>query len=150
MASSEEMALSRIEKFNGKNFHLWKFKMQMVLEDKDLWGIVAGDEVEPVEEGTTDTQRRQFQRRARKALATICLSLGDEQLALVRSATTAKEAWSKLEGHYEIKSLANKLFLRKKYFTMTMVESDTMTEHVKLKSLAEQLEAIYRRANLRR
>ena len=26
---------SHIEKFDGKNFHLWKFKMQMILEDKD-------------------------------------------------------------------------------------------------------------------
>ena len=99
--------------------------------------------MEPVEEGTTEIQRRQFQRRARKALATICLSLGDEQLALVRSAKTSKEAWSKLESHYEVKSLANKLFLRKKYFTITMAENDTMMEHVnKLKALAEQLEAI--------
>jgi hypothetical protein len=82
--------------------------MQMVLEDKNLWGIVKGDEVEPTAEGTTETQRRKFQRRERKAFATICLSLGDKQLSLVRSATTARDAWSKLEGHYEVKSLANK------------------------------------------
>ena len=56
----------------------------MVLEEKDLWNIVKGDEVEPTDEGTKETQRRQFQKRARKALATICLSLGDEQLSLVR------------------------------------------------------------------
>ena len=116
MASSgndEHGSLLRIEKFKGENFHLWKFKMQMVLEEKDLWNIVKGDEVEPTDEGTTETQRRQFQKRERKALATICLSLGDEQLSLVRTATTAKEAWLKLENHYEVKSLANKLFLRK-------------------------------------
>ena len=113
MASSgndEHGSLLRIEKFKGENFHLWKFKMQMVLEEKDLWNIVKGDEVEPTDEGTTETQRRQFQKRERKALATICLSLGDEQMSLVRTATTAKEAWSKLESHYEVKSLANKLF----------------------------------------
>ena len=130
MASNGEestLSLSRIEKFNGENFHLWKFKMQMVLEDKDLWGIVSGDEVEPVEEGTTETQRRQFQRRARKALATICLYLGDEQLSFVQSAETAKEAWSKLENHYEVKSLANKLFLCKRYFTTSMADDETMT-----------------------
>ena len=27
---------SHIEKFNGKNFHLWKLKMQMILDDKDF------------------------------------------------------------------------------------------------------------------
>ena len=141
--NDEYGSLLRIEKFKGENFHLWKFKMQMVLEEKDLWNIVKGDEVEPAEEGTTETQRRQFQKRERKALATICLSLGDEQLSLVRTATTAKQAWSKLESHYEIKSLANKLFLRKKYFTMSMAVDDSMSEHInKMKELASQLEAV--------
>ena len=67
----------------------------MVLEEKDQWGIVKGDEVEPTDEGTTDAQRRQFQRWERKALATICLSLGDEQLPLVRSAATARGAYGR-------------------------------------------------------
>ena len=141
--NDEHGSLLRIEKFKGENFHLWKFKMQMVLEEKDLWNICTGDEVEPTAEGTTETQRRQFQRRERKALATICLSLGDEQLSLVRAAKTAKEAWSKLESHYEVKSLANKLFLRKKYFTMSMGAGECMTEHInKMKELASQLEAV--------
>ena len=141
--SDQHASLLRIEKFSGENFHLWKFKMQMVLEEKDLWGIVKGDEVEPTDEGTTDAQRRQFQRRERKALATICLSLGDEQLSLVRSAATAREAWSKLESQYEVKSLANKLFLRKKYFTMSMGVDESMSEHInKMKNLAGRLEAV--------
>ena len=89
------------------------------------------------------TQRRPFQKRERKALATICLSLGDEQLSLVRTATTAKEAWSKLESHFEVKSLANELFLRKKYFTMSMGVDDSMSKHInKMKELVSQLEAV--------
>ncbi len=36
-----------MEKFNGKNFHLWKFKIQMILEEKDLWDIVSGDKIMP-------------------------------------------------------------------------------------------------------
>lgn len=27
---------ARINKFDGTNFHTWKFKMQMVLEERDL------------------------------------------------------------------------------------------------------------------
>eukprot|EP00794_Sanderia_malayensis_P009441 gene9441-10427_t len=88
----EDSAPLRIEKFRGENFHLWKFKMQMVLEDKDLWGIVSGEELEPDNQGVTETQLQRFRKRGRKALATICLSLGDEQLSLVRTAQSAKEA----------------------------------------------------------
>eukprot|EP00112_Aurelia_sp_Birch-Aquarium-sp1_P016297 Seg3683.4 transcript_id=Seg3683.4/GoldUCD/mRNA.D3Y31 product="Copia protein" protein_id=Seg3683.4/GoldUCD/D3Y31 len=105
-AKPMEFVSQHIDKFDGTNFHLWKFKMQMVLEDKDLWGIVSGDEVEPVGEGTTNTSVQKFRKRARKAMATICLSLSDNQLSLVRSAETAREEWLKLESHYEIKSFA--------------------------------------------
>ena len=57
--------------------------MQMILEDKDLWSIVCGKEVEPVGEGSTEALIQKFRKRARKAFATICLSLGDNQLSLV-------------------------------------------------------------------
>ena len=141
--AAEDGASLRIDKFMGENFHLWKFKMQMVLEERDLWGIVSGDEVEPAGDGTTQATIQKFRKRARKAFATVCLSLGDEQLSLVRSAKTAKEAWDKLESHYQVKSLANKLFLRKRYFTATMAESDAMLEHInRMKSLAGQLESV--------
>ena len=43
MASRDDDSILRIEKFDGQNFHLWKFKMQMVLEDKDLWDIAVAD-----------------------------------------------------------------------------------------------------------
>jgi hypothetical protein len=58
--NDEHASMLRIEKFSGEKFHLWKFKMQMVLEDKDLWGIANGNEVEPTAEATTETQRGNF------------------------------------------------------------------------------------------
>lgn len=146
--------ITRIEKFDGNNFHLWKFKMQLVLEEKELWDIVIGNECKP--EAPTSSTKEQaagevsstpsivsFQKRERKAMATICLSLADNQLSLVRSATTAKGVWQCLVSNYEVKSLSNKLFLRKKYFTSTMSVGDTMMVHInKMRSLAEQLAAV--------
>ena len=42
-----------------------------------------------------------------------------------------------------MKSLANRLFLRKKYFTMSMGEDEVMAEHInKMKELAGRLEAV--------
>eukprot|EP00794_Sanderia_malayensis_P015603 gene15603-17175_t len=140
MASRTDDLTPRIEKFEGNNFNLWKFKMQMVLEDKDLWTIVSGEEIGPSGQGTTEAVQERFRKRARKSMATICLSLSDSELLLVRSATTAREAWLKLEGHYETKSLANTLFLRRRYLTTMMSDSDAMIDHInKLRSLAEQL-----------
>ena len=34
---------SRINKFDGTNFRSWKCKMQMVLEERDLWEVISGE-----------------------------------------------------------------------------------------------------------
>uniref|UniRef100_A0AAV1VEJ5 Uncharacterized protein n=1 Tax=Peronospora matthiolae TaxID=2874970 RepID=A0AAV1VEJ5_9STRA len=65
------------------------------------------------------------------------------QLPLVRSASGAYDAWSQLEGHFEKKSLANKLFLRRLFFTAKMEEGDDVLSHInRIKTLAEQLDAV--------
>ena len=45
--------------------------------------------------------------------------------------------------HYEKKSLANKLLLRCRFFTLKMEEGDDVLEHTtKIKTLAEQLDSV--------
>uniref|UniRef100_A0AAV1TPN9 DUF4219 domain-containing protein n=1 Tax=Peronospora matthiolae TaxID=2874970 RepID=A0AAV1TPN9_9STRA len=132
---------ARINRFAGTNFHTWKFKMQMVLEERDLWDVVSGEV--KLKHCVSTLDQATFKRKLRKALAIICLAMEDSQLPLVRSAENAYDAWSRLEGHYEKKSLANKLFLRRRFFTTTMGEGDDVLEHInKLKTLAEQLDAV--------
>jgi hypothetical protein len=36
-----------IEKFEGKNFMLWKFKVETLLKAKEFWGLVSGKKVKP-------------------------------------------------------------------------------------------------------
>jgi hypothetical protein len=67
----------------------------------------------------------------------------DSQLQLVKSAKTAQEAWTKLCAYHEKRTLANKLFLRRKFFTITMDESGSMIDHINaVRNLADQLDAI--------
>uniref|UniRef100_A0AAV1VI52 Retrovirus-related Pol polyprotein from transposon TNT 1-94 n=1 Tax=Peronospora matthiolae TaxID=2874970 RepID=A0AAV1VI52_9STRA len=76
-------------------------------------------------------------------MAVIRLAMEDSQIPLVRSESGACDTWSRLEDHFEKKSLANKLFLRRRFFTTMIEESDDVLEQiVKLKTLAEQLEAV--------
>ena len=60
----------------------------------------------------------------------ICLEMENSQLPLVRSASGAHDAWSRLEGHFEKKSLANKLFLRRRFFTAKMDEGDDVRKQI--------------------
>ena len=95
----DDASLLRTEKFNEMNFHLSKFKMQMVLEEKYIRNVVSGSEVEPINEGERNAARIQrFMQRERKAFAMIYLSLRHEQLSLVCSAKTAKEVWGTLKN----------------------------------------------------
>lgn len=131
--------LQVVEKFEGENFHLWKFKMKMVLEERDLWDIVSGDEQRPEDSAGAVA----FNKRSKKALATICLSLANSQLLQVRHCTAPEEAWRVLERLYENKSLANRLFLRRKFFTTQMAEGDNVLAHItKVRTMADKLEAV--------
>ena len=47
MASSESKRLTIVDKFNGKNFSLYRFKSEMVLATKDLWKIVDSSKLRP-------------------------------------------------------------------------------------------------------
>ena len=96
-----------------------------------------------LERCATELDQGTLKRRNRKALASICLAMEDAQLPLVRSTSEANDAWSRLEDHFEKKSLANKLFLRLRLFTTMMEEGDDVLAHInKLKTLAEQLDAV--------
>ena len=40
MASLEGESVRVLEKFNGTNFNLWKFKMNLALSSMDLWRLL--------------------------------------------------------------------------------------------------------------
>lgn len=62
---------------------------------------------------------------------------------LVTSCTEPKEAWGALRSHFERDTLANKLFLKKRFFRMEMKEETTVEKHLKsMKELTDQLSAL--------
>ena len=103
-ATMDASTPSRINKFDGTNFHTWKFKTQMVLDERDFWEV-ARREIK-LEHCTNALDPGTFKRKSRKALAIICLAMEDSKLPLVRSSSGAHDAWSRLEGHYEKRSQA--------------------------------------------
>uniref|UniRef100_A0AAV1TD19 DUF4219 domain-containing protein n=1 Tax=Peronospora matthiolae TaxID=2874970 RepID=A0AAV1TD19_9STRA len=80
---------------------MWKFKMQMVLEDRDLWDVMNNDFNPALSyvQGPSDVQQK-----ARNAFAIICLAMEDLQLPLEQSLLGAFEAWTALMTHSENKT----------------------------------------------
>ena len=140
MATGEDIGF-KVEKLTGDNYHTWKFQMKMQLIGKNLWEIVTGDEV--LDAQATVQDRQKHKRRENQALALICLSVSTENQIYVRSAVTASDAWNSLEQHFEKKSLAHKIFYRRKLYAAKMEKGTTMINHVNhIKTLAEHLDAV--------
>jgi hypothetical protein len=159
MASSSRI---EIEKFNGKNFELWKLKMEDLLVDKEQW-IVVDPGTQPTGTPSTSTQatgtqptstqttstpvtgmsKEDWDKLDRRARSTIRLCLVDSVLLNVSGESTAKELWDKLGNLYQSKSLVNKLFLRKKLYHLRMEDGDSVTEHLNaFNTLVSQLGSV--------
>jgi hypothetical protein len=139
MASNENDGLISVDKFGGENFNLYKFKLEMAMSTKDLWEIVDGSELPPPSTAS-DEVKKAYERRCKKAFAIIAMSLVDKELAHIKGCKGPAEAWKTLCNIHETKSLSNILFIRRKFFTIKMDESDDILTHInKVKSLADQL-----------
>ena len=65
-----------------------------------------------------------------RAYSAILLRLGDRVLRKVADKTTAPGLWSKLESLYMTKSLTNRLYMKKRLYTLQMSEGMSISEHL--------------------
>jgi hypothetical protein len=66
-----------IEKFNDKNFELWKFKMEDLLVDKEQW-IIVDLGTKPTCMQPTDTQTTSTQPASTQTTSTLPTSMSKE------------------------------------------------------------------------
>ena len=112
-----------IEKFDGTgDFVLLRVKMRALLIQH---GCEAALEVLPA--NMDATAKAELNKKAHSAMI---LCLGNKVLREVTGETTAAGVWSKLETLYMTKSLANKLFLKKKLYTFYMPAGRAISEHI--------------------
>ncbi|KAE8718737.1 hypothetical protein F3Y22_tig00109992pilonHSYRG00051 [Hibiscus syriacus] len=77
------------------------------------------------------------------AMANFHLALADKVLSRIEENKTAKEIWDHLTKLYEATSLHNKIFLKRKLYTLRMPESTSVTEHLNtLNTLFSQLTSL--------
>ncbi|GJY18716.1 retrovirus-related pol polyprotein from transposon TNT 1-94 [Tanacetum coccineum] len=112
-----------IEKFNGKNdFGLWQIKMRALMVQQ---GCDAALETLPA-----DIKAGQKAALMKKAYNTLILCLGDQVLLEVTKETSAAGIWTKLSSLYMTKSLANRLYLKKKLYTYYMSLGTKLGDHI--------------------
>lgn len=78
-----------IKRFDGVDFDFWKFKMQAILQGRDLWDFVKADE-------NAVTSINNLDARADEALRTVILHLSNAERKRVKSDETARAMWKAL------------------------------------------------------
>lgn len=110
--------------FNGENFGNWKFRIEVLMEDKGLLECletaVADEEYarDLPEDTAEERQRKKKLLDERMARDQRCKNLlihriAEDQVKYVKDKRTAKDAWDALRNAFERVGIASKLFLRK-------------------------------------
>jgi hypothetical protein len=111
MSSFQMESLKIMEKFDGGNFHLWKFKMRMMLSKHGLWKFVDGNAIIPHDED----QITKYNEKETKAFALLC-----EHFTNAQYYKNVKNVWETLCDVHEAKTIRNKLFIRRTFFIIKM------------------------------
>ncbi|KAH9681219.1 hypothetical protein KPL71_026889 [Citrus sinensis] len=133
-----------MEKFTGQNdFNMWKIKMEVLLITQGLGNTIEPASKKEGMEGYSSTTPEQATEIDKKARSTIILSLGDSVIREVAKERTIAGLWTKLENLYMTKSLANRLYIKKKMFSLRMVEGSSLDEHIdEFNKVCDALETI--------
>lgn len=116
------MAKFEIEKFNGSNFSLWKLKIKAILRKDNCLASI-----EDRTEGISDEKWNEMDNNV---VANLHLALADSVLSSVAEKKTAKGIWDVLIKLYEVKSLHNRIFLKRRLYTLRMSESTFVINHI--------------------
>ncbi|CAN6721513.1 unnamed protein product [Malus baccata var. baccata] len=103
--ASNVMAAFQVLVLDNNNFDDWSIKMKTLLGAHDVWEVVEKGYIEPEDEATLSQPQKESlkdsRKRDKKALYLIYQALDDNGFEKVSSATSAKQAWEKLQTSYK-------------------------------------------------
>ena len=141
MAQEDKLSIDKLE--GAKNWQIWKYQMTAILEARELYGHVDGTLTHPSASDSSSGAIASFEKAQKKTKALIVTSIKSDLIYLITECKTPKEIWDTLKQRFERDTVANKLFLKQRFFSLKMKESDSLDEHLrKLKVITDQLAAI--------
>ncbi|CAI5964099.1 unnamed protein product [Closterium sp. NIES-65] len=120
---------SAVPIFTGQNYSAWKFKFQVLMMERGLWGFFDGTEKKPDDESGIAAWKKKDQ----KAFATLISRIGINLVSSVRMCikleASAHEAWKRLETIHVNKTLHGKILARNAFYTVKMRAGESMHEY---------------------
>lgn len=119
------------------NFDHWKFRIRMILEEKQVHDVLEKD----VTSITDENEKKDFLRKDAKAKSIVVQCITDKHLDLVKDCTTAKEMIKILGDIFQRKSTFTKLHLKRKLLTLKQQNNEKLEDHFfKFDSIIRELE----------
>ncbi len=109
-----------VDKLDGSNWPTWKFQMKHLLMAKEVWEHVDGTAA--VRHADDAGKQAKHDKDMQQTMATLVMGIHSSLIYLVTACETPKDLWDTLKVQFERNTLANKLFLKKQYFTTKMKE----------------------------
>ena len=106
-----------IKKLNNQNYNSWSICMMSYMQGQDLWEVVNGTEVRPLEAEDANGTLRKWKIKAGKAMFVLKTTIEEEMLEHIRDAKTPKEAWDTFA----------KLFSKKNDTKLQLLESELLS-----------------------
>jgi hypothetical protein len=130
MSSADSMVSDTAKLIGASNYNVWKFRIKNVLFKEDLWDLVeptvapadtdAADDGVVVQSAPSAIATTILDRKKRRALAIICLSVKDEVIPHISNFTEPAGCWARLKELYDNNSTARKILLKNKLMNMRM------------------------------
>ena len=122
---SLDKELSGIARFNGEEFHIWKWQMKSLLQYKKIHTIVNGTET--LEEAV---DKEEWQAREYSAFTLLCNSVECRVLTPLLQCTTSHEIWTTLLSIYEHKSSADVHELQRRFFNAKIQPEQSLADYI--------------------
>lgn len=135
----------KVPLFDGSNYSNWKFRMQILLEEHNLFNLV-GKELDtliaelPAE--TVTAQTPVLRKNDKKCKSLITQRISDSHLEYVKKKDTAYDMWKALSDSFERTGVSSQLRLRKMLLTMRYASTESMASHfLKFDKLVRELKS---------
>ncbi|MCO5567960.1 hypothetical protein L7F22_021656 [Adiantum nelumboides] len=120
MAQQASARSYKIDRLNYSNYQPWRMTMEILLQSRDLMGIVDGTRARPAA-GHADLA--DWIKADLAARLELLLHMEDSQKQNVRLLTSAKDIWDRLKTSYEHKDVSSRVTLLKKLINLSMDET---------------------------
>ena len=128
IADSGNRDLRNIDRFDGENFHLWKFQMHAVFMGTDLLTIVEGSEPKPTNTGAEQTA---WIKCDSQAISLLYQTLDKKHHGYVAACTSSHAIWDKIRIIQEQDSGESVHALQQKFFKCSIEEGESIASFLR-------------------